>query len=724
MAFTKITAAGIGTTETVTVDGLTVINNGSFGGNLTVAGVLTYEDVTNVDSVGLITARNGIVVGSGITLSKDGDIFATGITTVSGNVKVGTGITLSPDGDIFSTGITTIRYTGTAQYGLDVHNPTSGGSGIRVRAGDSDSQYALLVENGLGNNLFEILAGGGGARLRSGDLAILDKIAHYGDGNTFIRFPAADTVTVETGGSEAIRVDSSQNFGVGTNSPTARLDVRRGDADGKIAEFHTSTGFGIDIGSSQTLAYISSGNAQNWAFKTDPGSGQIERLRIESDGDFRLSSGDAGTNYGYIRGWQSSTGDMIIGADQSATGTNGSNLIFRTRGGEKVRIEKHGTLKVSNNLSVTGITTSQAFLPSEGQLSHRNLVVNGAMRVAQRGTTYTGGYGTANNGLYYKTVDRMFVYAANLPNTDVTTAQIALTSGSPYDLGFRYAFRIQMGYQGSVPSNVKVGYQHRMEAQDIVCSGWKHTSSSSYLTLSFWVKSNVAQTFYGQLRTIDGTSYHYPFSYALSANTWTKVVKTIPGNSNLTINNDTGEGLRIDLSPYYGTDETNNSVTLNAWGTHSNSAKTPDQTSTWYSTNGATFEVTGLQLEVGQVATPFEHRKFSEELALCKRYYQEISQESSSTSIITGFGNGTNRIRAVIPLMVEMRSNPVVTLDTSAGNPTFYSYTAGPPSYSSLSGVESTTKTITVDIDTSTVTAGAPYDWRGSSAFITIDAEY
>ena len=83
MAFTKITAAGIGSTETVTLDGLSVINNGSFGGNLTVSGVLTYEDVTNVDSVGLITARNGIVVGSGITLSKDGDGFFTGIVTAT-----------------------------------------------------------------------------------------------------------------------------------------------------------------------------------------------------------------------------------------------------------------------------------------------------------------------------------------------------------------------------------------------------------------------------------------------------------------------------------------------------------------------------------------------------------------------------------------------------------------------------------------------------------------
>ena len=83
MAFTKITASGIGSTETVTLDGLSVINDGSFGGNVSVAGTLTYEDVTNIDSVGLITARAGIVVGSGVTLSKDGDGFYTGVVTAT-----------------------------------------------------------------------------------------------------------------------------------------------------------------------------------------------------------------------------------------------------------------------------------------------------------------------------------------------------------------------------------------------------------------------------------------------------------------------------------------------------------------------------------------------------------------------------------------------------------------------------------------------------------------
>ena len=153
MSFTKINAAGIGSTETITISGLSVVGDGSFGGNVSVAGTLTYEDVTNIDSVGLITARNGIVVGSGITLSSDGDGFYTGVVTATtfngslaasnltgalpaidgsaltglastdnvrtgildvagiatfrSNTLVGSGITLSPDGDGFFTGITT-----------------------------------------------------------------------------------------------------------------------------------------------------------------------------------------------------------------------------------------------------------------------------------------------------------------------------------------------------------------------------------------------------------------------------------------------------------------------------------------------------------------------------------------------------------------------------------------------------------------------------------------
>ena len=148
MAFTKITAAGIGSTETVTLDGLSVINDGSFGGNVSIAGSLTYEDVTNVDSVGLITARNGIVVGSGITLSKDGDIFATGVTT-TGSISATTG-TFSADASlsiadrIVHTGNTNtaMRFFGDDIIRLD----TDGADRLRVeQAGNVDIAQNLNV---------------------------------------------------------------------------------------------------------------------------------------------------------------------------------------------------------------------------------------------------------------------------------------------------------------------------------------------------------------------------------------------------------------------------------------------------------------------------------------------------------------------------------------------------------------------------------------------------
>ena len=146
MALTKIGSIGIntgiqfaGVTTIATLNGsdavlsvggtVNFVSDVSIGGTVSIAGTLTYEDVTNIDSVGLITARNGIIVGSGITLSKDGDIFATGISTfsgatVSGNVKVGTGVTLSPDGDVFFTGIATGN--GSGLTALNASNISSG----------------------------------------------------------------------------------------------------------------------------------------------------------------------------------------------------------------------------------------------------------------------------------------------------------------------------------------------------------------------------------------------------------------------------------------------------------------------------------------------------------------------------------------------------------------------------------------------------------------------
>tara|TARA_R100000278_G_scaffold77837_1_gene60459 strand:+ start:773 stop:1876 length:1104 start_codon:yes stop_codon:yes gene_type:complete len=251
-------------------------------------------------------------------------------------------------------------------------------------------------------------------------------------------------------------------------------------------------------------------------------------------------------------------------------------------------------------------------------LSNRNIIINGAAQIAQRGTS-----GTASPTF---AVDRFPCYHYNVDEA-LTYAQDDVASGTtPYTLGFRKCIKITNGNQTSGPQGD--GYagwiQHRIEAQNIAQSGWNYTSASSYITLSFWVKSSVAQDFKGYLRSQDGTNQMYPFATgSLSADTWTKVTKTIPGNSNIQIDNNNEHGFQINFVPFIGTNYTDNSCTENAWAAYVSASRLKDVTTTWYNTNDATLEITGLQLEVGSVATDFEHRSYGQELALCQRYYEE-----------------------------------------------------------------------------------------------------
>lgn len=277
-------------------------------------------------------------------------------------------------------------------------------------------------------------------------------------------------------------------------------------------------------------------------------------------------------------------------------------------------------------------------LPSTGKA--RNLIINGAMNIAQRGTSST------STGIY--TVDR-FVGSWSGQDESPTQSQEDVASGTtPYTEGFRKSFRITNGNQtsGAGASDI-VYYEYQIEAQDIATSGWNYASSSSYLTLSFWVKSSVSQDFKGYLRTVDGTSQSYPYSTGtLSADTWTKITKTIPGNSNLQFDNDTGPGLQLYLWPYIGTTYTDSGVTENAWAAYASGTRTPVSATTWWTTDNATIEITGVQLEVGSSATDFEHRSYQDEFQRCERYYE---QHEPSNFVMgrysAGTGNGINNFK-------------------------------------------------------------------------------
>ena len=331
-------------------------------------------------------------------------------------------------------------------------------------------------------------------------------------------------------------------------------------------------------------------------------------------------------------------------------------------------------LKV-NSIKGTGASTAAITIDSSSggcaanitnNLTNRNLIINGAMQVAQRGTSSTtSGYGSVDrwNNFY------------NGTDEAPTHAQVDVASGTtPYTSGFRKALKMTNGNQTSgAGSGDYIAMQHNIEAQNLATSGWNYTSASSFITLQFWIKSSVAQSFKGYLRTTDGTKQVYPFDTgSLSADTWTKITKTVPGNSNIQIDNDNGGGFQVNIVAFWGTDGTASSVTENAWQAYSDSTRMKDNTSTWYTTNDATLEITGVQLEVGSQATPFEHRSFHHDYLECARYYIQMNRIPVMTNRTAGYVSTTSRLNPV-----PMRATPTVAASgTITLNVFFYGGTA------------------------------------------------
>jgi len=295
-------------------------------------------------------------------------------------------------------------------------------------------------------------------------------------------------------------------------------------------------------------------------------------------------------------------------------------------------------------------------LPSTGKA--KNLIINGSMKVAQRGTS------TTSDG--YKFIDRWQTSAGNIGGVTVTRSQQSISSSDtgPYEAGFRKYARVALGAAGTAAANSYLDFYQHIEAQNLANSGWDYTSASSYITISFWLRCSTNQTFYLFLRSRDGTNQSYVTPITASANnTWTKITKTIPGNSSLQFDDDSGSGLTLSFFIYNGTDATSSSKTINAWAARVSGADSPDMATTWLTAGASTFDVTGVQLEVGSNATDFEHRLFAEEKVLCQRYCYQWDPDHQ-----LGLGqvySGQGYIMLPVALPVEMRAKPSVTKNGS-----------------------------------------------------------
>jgi len=280
----------------------------------------------------------------------------------------------------------------------------------------------------------------------------------------------------------------------------------------------------------------------------------------------------------------------------------------------------------------------------------KNLIINGAMQVAQRATS------SQSSG--YQTVDRFKTVYSGLDNAPTFEQVDTSSSDTPYTLGLRKAFKVTNGNQTSVGAADNFSIEYKIEAQNIGQSGWNFKSATSFITLSFWVKSSVAQNFAIRLFNQDAT-YAYSFVFAATTS-WTKITHSIKGDSGIVINNDNGGGLNVNWVLFEGTDNTTSGHVNETWATYSGTDKVGDMTSTWYDTDDATFEITGAQLEVGSVATDFEHLSFADDLRKCQRYCYVDRGSEDYHAVAQGHFNGSSTAISMLYTPVCMRAAPTL----------------------------------------------------------------
>ena len=280
----------------------------------------------------------------------------------------------------------------------------------------------------------------------------------------------------------------------------------------------------------------------------------------------------------------------------------------------------------------------------------KNLIINGDMRIAQRATSDTG----MGSGFTFNTIDRWM-----MRNNGGTTARYTNTrsTDAPSAGGFKYSYKLEVTTaKGTLTSNHYQGVSQRIEGQNLqhLCFG---TAKAKSTTLSFWVKSSTTGQYSCHISNWNN-SKNISRPYTINkANTWEKKTITIPGDTATAIPNDTGIGFEIGwclaTTSFYN-DNSNGSI----WHSTSDGGRRHDgQVVEFGGTIGDTWYLSGVQFEVGENATDFEHRSYGEELGLCQRYYWQQENFLWLYSLDVNH----SYVRANIFHPVEMRVAPTVT---------------------------------------------------------------
>jgi len=367
------------------------------------------------------------------------------------------------------------------------------------------------------------------------------------------------------------------------------------------------------------------------------------------------------------------------------------------------------TLDGTNGITTpmyNGSITANAVTPS---VNMKNRIINGAMVIDQRNA---GASVTPADGNY--TLDRWRIAVAQ--SSKLTVQQDAGAVTAP--VGFNDYLGVTSSSAYSITSSDYFLIQQYIEGFNCADLNWG-TANAKTITLSFWVRSSLTGTFGGSLAN-NGNNRSYPFTYTISsANTWEQKSITVVGDTSGTWLVTNGIGIRLTFglgvgSTFSGTSGSwSGSTFLSATGATS-----------VVGTNGATFYITGVQLEVGSTATSFDYRPYTTELALCQRYYY-LHVSGTNQFIGTGWMYDANNFACAIHFPVTMRTAPTISA-TSGTNYYSFDRNGGTDSFNSLTisrpQLNATAMFNNSEVSGTAGNAGMTFT-NNASAFISLQAE-
>ena len=285
-------------------------------------------------------------------------------------------------------------------------------------------------------------------------------------------------------------------------------------------------------------------------------------------------------------------------------------------------------------------------------LGRRNLIINGAMQVAQRGTSSTG---LGGNAEAYYVVDRIKHLHGGTSAGRYTATKEAITGLAGFSSALKLACTTA---DTSIAAGEFFGISHFFEGQNVQ-SIQKGHSTAKPVTVSFYVKGNASATYTAEIKDTDNSRINGK-TFSVTTD-WTRVELTYPADTTGKLNNDNALSLTLTLYLHAGSTYTGGTFTNGTWASEVQANRISSSNTSFYDSTNRTFFITGLQMEVGDTATEFEHRSFAEEMLLCKRYLDITHATTSNTAGLTA--NTTNGVNYHLPyrFSTRMRDTPTIT---------------------------------------------------------------